>query len=306
MYEIIVNPKARTGQGGTLRQKLEVELKKRKTDYKIYFTNARKHAEKLAAEITGDGKEHILLVLGGDGTLNEVVNGIYDVSKVTLGYIPVGSGNDFARGMGLAKESMNAIDQILDMKQVREINVGVAEQGGWSRRFLVSSGIGFDAAVCHEVCVSKWKVILNRLKLGKLSYAVVALDRLRKDKPVRMELQTEDGSWQEYPKTYFAAFMNLPYEGGGFKFCPDASPSDDLLDIMVISGLTKFKILCLLPTAFVGKHVLFRGVHILKAKEVHVKTDQALPIHTDGEPAFLRKEIRVSFLEKKMKVIMTE
>ena len=306
MYEIIVNPKARTGQGSTLRQKLEVELKKRKTDYKIYFTNARKHAEKLAAEITGDGKEHILLVLGGDGTLNEVVNGIYDVSKVTLGYIPVGSGNDFARGMGLAKESMNAIDQILDMKQVREINVGVAEQGGWSRRFLVSSGIGFDAAVCHEVCVSKWKVILNRLKLGKLSYAVVALDRLRKDKPVRMELQTEDGSWQEYPKTYFAAFMNLPYEGGGFKFCPDASPSDDLLDIMVISGLTKFKILCLLPTAFVGKHVLFRGVHILKAKEVHVKTDQALPIHTDGEPAFLRKEIRVSFLEKKMKVIMTE
>mgnify|MGYP002621801470 FL=1 len=222
MYEIIVNPKARTGQGGTLRQKLEVELKKRKTEYKIYFTNARKHAEKLAAEITGDGKEHILLVLGGDGTLNEVVNGIYDVSKVILGYIPVGSGNDFARGMGLAKESMNAIDQILDMKQVREINVGVAEQGGWSRRFLVSSGIGFDAAVCHEVCVSKWKVILNRLKLGKLSYAVVALDRLRKDKPVRMELQTEDGSWQEYPKTYFAAFMNLPYEGGGFKFCPDA------------------------------------------------------------------------------------
>lgn len=306
MYEIIVNPKARTGQGGTLRQKLEVELKKRKTEYKIYFTNARKHAEKLAAEITGDGKEHILLVLGGDGTLNEVVNGIYDVSKVILGYIPVGSGNDFARGMGLAKESMNAIDQILDMKQVREINVGVAEQGGWSRRFLVSSGIGFDAAVCHEVCVSKWKVILNRLKLGKLSYAVVALDRLRKDKPVRMELQTEDGSWHEYPKTYFAAFMNLPYEGGGFKFCPDASPSDDLLDIMVISGLTKFKILCLLPTAFVGKHVLFRGVHILKAKEVCVKTDQALPIHTDGEPAFLRKEIRVSLLEKKMKVIMTE
>lgn len=306
MYEIIVNPKARTGQGGTLRQKLEVELKKRKTEYKIYFTNARKHAEKLAAEITGDGKEHILLVLGGDGTLNEVVNGIQDVSKVTLGYIPVGSGNDFARGMGLAKESINAIDQILDVKQVREINVGVAEQGGWSRRFLVSSGIGFDAAVCHEVCVSKWKVILNRLKLGKLSYAVVALDRLRKDKPVRMELQTEDGSWQEYPKTYFAAFMNLPYEGGGFKFCPDASPSDDLLDIMVISGLTKFKILCLLPTAFVGKHVLFRGVHILKAKEVHVKTDQALPIHTDGEPAFLRKEIRVSLLEKKMKVIMTE
>ncbi len=306
MYEIIVNPKARTGQGGTLRQKLEVELKKRKTEYKIYFTNARKHAEKLAAEITGDGKEHILLVLGGDGTLNEVVNGIYDVSKVTLGYIPVGSGNDFARGMGLAKESINAIDQVLDMKQVREINVGVAEQGGWSRRFLVSSGIGFDAAVCHEVCVSKWKVILNRLKLGKLSYAVVALDRLRKDKPVRMELQKEDGSWQEYPKTYFTAFMNLPYEGGGFKFCPDASPSDDLLDIMVISGLTKFKILCLLPTAFVGKHVLFRGVHILKAKKVHVKTEQALPIHTDGEPAFLRKEIRVSLLEKKMKVIMTE
>ena len=93
-------------------------------------------------------------------------------------------------------------------------------RAGHARRFAVSSGIGFDAAVCHEVCVSPWKVFLNRLGLGKLSYAVVALDRLMKDRPVKMEVALPDGSRKVFEKTYFAAFMNLQYEGGGFPFLP--------------------------------------------------------------------------------------
>ena len=128
---------------------------------------------------------------------------------------------------------------ILNSEKIEKLDVGELVLGGKRRRFLVSAGMGFDAAVCHEVCISKWKKILNRLKLGKLSYAVVALNRLLKDQPVRMEIRLDDGSVHRFERAYFAAFMNQKYEGGGFKFCPEASPSDGKLDIMVAADLSK-------------------------------------------------------------------
>lgn len=193
---------------------------------------------------------------------------------------------------------------ILSPKRVEKMDIGVLKREGKGRRFAVSAGIGFDAAVCHEVCVSKWKRVLNLLKIGKLSYAVVAMDRIIKDRPVKLELTLDDGSMKVFERTYFAAFMNLPYEGGGFKFCPDASGSDGFLDIMVVSDLSKLKILCLLPTAFSGKHTRFKGVTILKCRSVKVVTDRALPLHTDGEPSFLSKEIEVSLEKEKLNVIV--
>lgn len=302
-YTFIVNPKARSGKGEMIWRSLEPELKKKRIDYDAYLTSRRRHAEKIAEDITSDGKEHTLVVLGGDGTVNEVINGICSPAKVTLGYIPIGSSNDFARGLGLPKEPQQALERILSGKKVTRLDVGVLERKGGKRRFAVSAGIGFDAAVCHEVCVSKWKAVLNYLKLGKLSYAVVALDRLMKDRTVSMTITTEDGSSQVFERTYLAAFMNLPFEGGGFKFCPEASPSDGKLDIMIISGLPRLKILCLLPTAFLGKHVRFRGVTIMRCQEAKIETSGALPLHTDGEPAFLRKKIRASLMDETLRVI---
>ena len=246
----------------------------------------------------------MFVVLGGDGTLNEVLSGIKSLEKVTLGYIPIGSSNDFARGTGIPGDPFEALDTILSPKRVEKMDIGVLKREGKGRRFAVSAGIGFDAAVCHEVCVSKWKRVLNLLKIGKLSYAVVAMDRIIKDRPVKLELTMDDGSTKVFEKTYFAAFMNLPYEGGGFKFCPEASGSDGFLDIMVVANLSKFKILCLLPTAFSGKHTRFKGVTILKCRSVKVVTDRALPLHTDGEPSFLSKEIEVSLEKEKLNVIV--
>ena len=287
IYHFIVNPRARSGLGEMLWKQLEPELCRKRIDYQIHLTTKKKDAGKIASEITEDGQEHMFVVLGGDGTLNEVLSGIKSLEKVTLGYIPIGSSNDFARGTGIPGDPFEALDTILSPKRV-----------------AVSAGIGFDAAVCHEVCVSKWKRVLNLLKIGKLSYAVVAMDRIIKDRPVKLELTLDDGSMKVFERTYFAAFMNLPYEGGGFKFCPDASGSDGFLDIMVVSDLSKLKILCLLPTAFSGKHTRFKGVTILKCRSVKVVTDRALPLHTDGEPSFLSKEIEVSLEKEKLNVIV--
>ena len=303
-YAFIVNPKARSGRGAMVWDMLEPELKERRTDYRLFLTEYRGHAREIAAQITGDGREHCIVILGGDGTVNEVVDGIRFPDKVTLGYIPIGSSNDFARGLALEKDPVKALGRILEPEKTIDMDVGVLTRNGRTRRFAVSAGIGFDAAVCHEVCVSRWKAILNRIGLGKLSYAAVALDRLIKDRPVRAVVTLGGGEKKVFEKTYFAAFMNLPCEGGGFRFCPGASPADGMLDVMIVSGITKRKILCLLPTAFSGKHVGFRGVTIVRCREIEVETDRALPIHTDGEPCFLRRRVKAEILPEKLRVIV--
>ena len=302
-YHFIVNPKSRSGMGEMIWTMIEPELKKRRVDYQRYLTEKRRHAEKIAAGITADEQEHMIVVLGGDGTVNEVINGIRIPEKVTLGYIPIGSSNDFARGLNIPKDPREALNIILDPRNIIHMDLGVLTAAGRQRRFAVSAGIGFDAAVCHEVCVSRWKVLLNRIGLGKLSYAVVALDRLKKDRPVRMTVILPGGMEQIFEKTYFAAFMNLPYEGGGFKFCPEAVPSDGLMDVVIVHGLPVMKILCLLPLAFWGKHVGFRGVTLLKCRKVQIKTSIPFPLHTDGEPGFPRREIAAALMQSRLNVI---
>lgn len=305
-YDFIINPKARSGLGEMVWNRLAPELKKKKVHYRAHLTEGPKHARRIAEHCTSDGQSRTIVVLGGDGTVNEVVNGICDLGKVTLGYIPVGSGNDFARGLGLPSTPEEALRVVLCPGKIISMDVGKLTWNGdpgRTRRFLVSAGIGFDAAVCHEVCVSRWKKILNKIGLGKLSYAAVALDRLRKDRPVHMSLSLPDGSQKIFKDTYFAAFMNLKYEGGGFAFCPDASPEDGLLDILVAHDLSRLKILFLLPLAFWGKHVGARGVTILKCRTALAETDRPLVLHTDGEPSFPRKKIEVGIMEEKLQVI---
>lgn len=303
LYEFIVNPQARSGLGMLTWNTLEPELKKRRSEYRLYLTERKKHAEKIAAQITADGQEHCIVVLGGDGTVNEVINGILDPGKVTLGYIPIGSSNDFARGLKLPVPAEKALEAILNPEGVVQIDLGVLEKNGERRRFAVSAGMGFDAAVCHEVCVSRWKRILNRFGMGKLTYAVVALDRLIKDKPVRMTIRTDDGTEKTFERTYFAAFMNLPFEGGGFKFCPEASPEDGMLDVVVAHDLTPLKILFLLPLALLGKHTGFREVTIFRCRRAGIFTEKPLALHTDGEPEFPRKAVAMEISGERLSVI---
>ena len=98
--------------------------------------------------------------------------------------------------------------------------------------------------------------------------------------------------------------MNHPFEGGGFKFCPDADPCDDILNVTVISGLPKCKVLCLLPTAFKGWHIRFRGIDTYTCKKVEIDSEQALPVHTDGEPVFLQRKMTAALEPDKIRLIV--
>lgn len=302
-YEFIINPQARSGRGKKIWDQIEPELKRRKTNYDVHITERKGQAGEIAAGLSGSGEQCTVVVVGGDGTVNEVINGIAFSENVILGYIPVGSSNDFARGLGLPKTAEKALEVVLSPKKIIRMDVGEISGGSKTMLFGVSGGIGFDASVCYTVSVSRWKSVLNRLKLGKLSYAVVALGRLLRDKPVRAEILLENGRKHVCQRMIFAAFMNLPCEGGGFRFCPEAEPDDGLLDVFLVSGISKLKILFLLPAAYLGRPLNYRGITRLRCRKLKVLTERPVIVHTDGETVTGWKEAVIQLRAGSLRVI---
>lgn len=277
MYIFITNPNARSGLGHKIWDNIETVLKKRGVSYQVYFTKYQQHATKIVRQITSDHERHNIIVLGGDGTVNEVINGIDGLANVTLGYIPIGSSNDFARGLGLPADPLKALENILAPVRHLAINIGVLEYGDKRRRFSVSTGLGFDAGVCHEVMVSRLKVFLNKIKLGKLSYAGVALHRMASLDPKDMTVIMDGTRKLDCHKVYFATAMNLGYEGGGFKFCPKADCADDLLDIIVISDMPRSRRLCFSPLRLRGGTYFLEAFTSITAKRLKSSARKRCP-----------------------------
>ena len=306
MYYFIINPNSRSGKGALIWRDLENILRERNIKYQTFFTEYKGHAVKLSASITASIPEDSqikLIAVGGDGTIQEVLSGVKDISRVIFGYIPTGSGNDFCRSMKLPQDPMKALELILSDKRPHLMDVPHISCGSSISRFAISCGIGFDAAVCHEVGVTPMKKVLNKIGLGKLVYLFVALKQLLFLKPSSMTLLMDDNKKEEFSKVYFTAIMNQKYEGGGFKFCPDASPSDGYLDVIVVDSLSKPKVICCLPTAFFGKHTHFNGIHIFRCKKIDIHSEARLAVHKDGESAGLLHDFSVCMEPKQIHMI---
>ena len=304
MYHFIVNPNARTGLGAAVWKDVENKLKEEQIEYEVHFTKYQRHATKIVGEITSDGEEHTIVALGGDGTIGEVVTGFAHPEKVTLGVIPIGSGNDFVRGLGIPKNWEAALNAVLHSSNHKTLNLGTLTYPNRKRRFAVSSGIGFDAAVCHVIVISKLKKFLNRLGLGKLAYVGLSLDCLYRAKPNKMTIILDDEKELHFEKTYFATAQNLPYEGGGCKFCPDARCDDGLLDLIVIADIPKIRALPILATVMQGKHTKLKGVHLYKCKKAEIHSEVPLPVHSDGEPIYLQRNVTFELESASAKIIL--
>ena len=150
MLYFIVNEKSKSGNAKQIWKDIEEVLKVRNVSYQVFVSEYRGHAGKLAGEICAMDDDDICLVaVGGDGTANEVINGITDFEKVRFGVIPTGSGNDLARGLSLSKDPKNGAIHILNaMKKSREdtwcMDLGEVNFGEKKRLFAISAGIGFS------------------------------------------------------------------------------------------------------------------------------------------------------------------
>nr|WP_318693121.1 YegS/Rv2252/BmrU family lipid kinase [uncultured Treponema sp.] len=308
MYHFIVNPVSRSGKGLKLwQQQIEPELKTQNIEYSVEFSKERGDVTNIVAKISSAAKNEsncIIVILGGDGTVNDAVQGIKDFENTTLAYIPTGSSNDFARDLKLPKSVKKNLRRILSAKAPVLMDVGQVETERGTRRFAVSSGLGFDGAVCQKSVHSILKKRLNKIGLGKLTYLGIALNQIINAPKVDAEITFADGKKVNAKNLLFFAAMVHKYEGGGFKFCPKADAYDGELDFICAANKTVPGILLALPTAFFGFHSIFKGIDIYRFKTAEIKTSIPLWLHTDGEVGYKAQYLNFSQLEQKLKFIL--
>ena len=289
MYQIIVNPNCGSGQGKKKWLELKRLLDINKMTYIVHTTESGKDVIRHTKKITDKGiyannaTTNNILLLGGDGTMNNCINGIDDLEHTTVTYLPSGTSNDFSRALHISTDPAKAVMSLGPKGHTHRIDLGNAIYGTKKRRFAVSGGIGYDASVCHEVLNSPIKPYFNRIGLGKLIYGAIALKQFIFLRPCGCEIYLDDKEPIRFDTFLLAAFMNLKYEGGGFPFAPDANPDDGLLDICLVGNLSKLFVPFVLPFVFFGKHYGKPGVHHYRAKKIRIVTDRPLYAHTDGE-----------------------
>lgn len=287
MYHVIINPMSRSGKGLKIwKKEVEPAMHAAGVHYRSYFSRKEGDVARIATDILASTDERPIniILLGGDGTVNEALQGMEDTSGVVLGYIPTGSSNDLARDLNIPTEPGKALELILHTGKPQVMDLGtITYDDGSKRRFAVSCGIGFDAAVCEEALHSNIKKFCNKIGLGKLTYLGIALKQLFAAKSVSCRLILDDDIPIDIRKLLFVTCMQHRYEGGGFMFCPDANASDGYMNLCTVGDVPKWLILLALPTAFKGKHYRFKGITPYRAKKVRIETSTKLWVHTDGE-----------------------
>lgn len=301
MLHIIANPASQSGTSSLRIRELLKRLKKEEINAALHTTTHKGHAGELVKSLHLTEKDRLLLV-GGDGSMNELINGMELPYKVPLLLYPSGSGNDFARGMkissdlddliaSLKQEHVSANTSVPGKLDLGEVTSTSADDSYFpprkAHRFAVSCGFGLDAMICHYLETGKLKSICNRLHVGKLSYLIIGIKTLiRNNHAKRADITVDaDGRILHFKKTVFVAVHNLPYEGGGFPFAPKASPEDGFLDVCIVHVPTRLHTLPLLAACLMGgRHTRFRRyVTSLRCKSISVKADRPMALHTDGE-----------------------
>lgn len=289
MIFFIVNLSSGTGTNYRVWRQVKDFMAKEKVPYKAYRTKYKRHASRLAEHISdiaikGEDKDVRLVVVGGDGTFNEVINGIKCFDKIKLGIIPAGSGNDFAKGIGICKDVEKNLRNIISGKSIVSLDLGevIFERGVKPRYFAISSGIGMDAIVCKKALHSRIKKILNKVKLGKLTYLALTVSTLFSMKTVDLEI-TVDGKDIEYKKLIFMAAMNLMAEGGGVPIAPSARQDDGKLSFCAAWGIGKCQAFLVLPLLALGKHEKLKCFDFKNGEEVLVRASSPVVLHADGE-----------------------
>ncbi|MBO8171247.1 MAG: diacylglycerol kinase family lipid kinase [Bacillaceae bacterium] len=279
MIHFVINPSSAGGRGKKIGAKLERALQESKLDYTLYFTRGSGDAGHYVQQIIENPDVTAVIAVGGDGTVHEVAQALIG-TPIPLGFIPAGSGNDFARALNLSTRYKKAFKHIPAINTLEASRIDVARIN--DRYFVNGAGIGFDGAVAKHINESQLKPRLNRLKLGRFAYLFSALKLFFTFQPTDMDLIV-DGKTYHFSGVWLIAVSNIPFYGGGMKICPDASCEDGSLDICIAHNMSRIHFLKSLMKVFAGNHVREPGVRIMRGKNIEVRSDSPVPVHTDGE-----------------------
>jgi YegS/Rv2252/BmrU family lipid kinase len=274
---VVVNPAAGNGTTRARVPSIRQALAAAGVVMECVETDGPGRATELAAGAARRGWP-LVVAVGGDGTINEVVNGLIDdngQARATLGIVNTGRGRDACRNLAIPAGEAAAVARLCHGAE-RRVDLGVVEAADRRRYFVNAAGAGFDAAVAERA--------RSRRGTGTVPYLLAVLGALRRHRP-RLAAIAVDGTEPREQCVTAVVVANGAWYGGGMKIAPAAHPADGLLDVVVLGALGRLALLRWLPTVYGGGHLACPDVTTARARTVTITAPQPLAVHADGEPA---------------------
>lgn len=236
------------------------------------------HAIELAKQAAEEGYD-MVIAMGGDGTVHEVMNGLMQVpaeKRPIMGVVPIGSGNDFAYSLGLTQRSAHALAHALKGESIQSVDIGqMTDEHGRKEYFDNTLGIGFDAVVTirsHKLPIVK----------GFLMYLTAVIQTIiLNHNPAQVKIETDTETWQS--NTLMVTLCNGPREGGGFMLSPESRNTDGKMEYVIVNKVSRGMMFRLVPEFMNGTHMRFKQIRMGSFKTFSLTSDRPLYIHADGE-----------------------
>ena len=271
---LVYNPRAANGRAANALERVRGLFDERAIDVDVFLTKRSGHAVELVRN-ADLGRFDGVVAGGGDGTLFEVLNGLFlneAEIRPPLGVLPVGTGNAFSRDIDLGTGAVEKAVDLICCGSHRPVDVGRFSTGGEDYHFLNILGLGFVSDVGERA---------HRLKgIGNLSYTVGVLLELISLSSYRLTIEI-DGEVHERDNI-FCEISNTRYTSN-FLMAPSASIDDGLLDVTLLCKASRARLLRCFPSIFTGEHIHLDEVETFKAKKVTIRTDEPKILAPDGE-----------------------
>ncbi|HLR54928.1 MAG TPA: YegS/Rv2252/BmrU family lipid kinase [Pseudogracilibacillus sp.] len=285
MYIFIVNPIAGSRKAKKILHSLSETTVYQKMAQKVYMTTGSGHAKSLVNTHITMNEHHAVegvVVIGGDGTLHEVINGLGS-NRIPIAYIPTGSGNDFKRGAQITLSPEETLENLYTRNNPLFYWIGTyLDEKKETYYFMNCVGMGFDAKVAECVNKSFIKSLLHRIGLGKILYITALLREISFFKPFSVRIQV-DAQTYEYSNCLFAVVNQHPYFGGGMKINPTAINNREKVSLLVVDSIPRWKVFALFLTVFFGAHLHLKEVNVCKGGQISIQTAEPVLTQSDGE-----------------------
>ncbi|WP_447640515.1 MULTISPECIES: diacylglycerol/lipid kinase family protein [Chitinophagaceae] len=264
--------------------------------YEFVETNAFGNYDFLIDKVDADGVTDIVII-GGDGTINQVVGALYKDTRARFGIIPFGSGNGLANSAGISSKPEKALEQIIGSRHTMNVDAFLIND----RFACMLSGLGLDAKVAHEFA--------HKQKRGLMTYTQQSIVEFFKAQPYQFEINVDGFAF--FTDAFFISIANSNQFGNNFTIAPQAQLNDGLLDIVIVQKMNKASLPFAVLKQIRGNNKLQQLVEDMAQKNIlyfqtpsiTIKNLMRAPLHIDGEPAETMEELRIEIIPNCFKLL---